>query len=301
MSGTPLDVVTAVDLPGVRHVRSGKVREVFELGEVYLFVATDRVSAYDCILPNGIPGKGRILTQLSVFWFERFRSRVPHHLVSCDVDEYPALLAPHRALLEGRSMLVRKAEMIPVECVARGYLAGSGWREYQATGTVAGQVLPAGYRQSAGLPAPLFTPATKAESGHDINISFEDLCGRVGAPTAERLRDLTLDLYTDAAAYARDRGILIADTKFEFGVIDGEITLADEALTPDSSRFWPADTYREGASPFSFDKQFIRDFLDTLDWDKTPPAPPLPEDIVRQSSEKYLEAFRRLTGQEPEL
>jgi phosphoribosylaminoimidazole-succinocarboxamide synthase len=295
----PQDVITTVELPGVRHVRSGKVREVFDLGEVYLFVATDRVSAYDCVLPDGIPGKGRILTQLSVFWFERFCDRVPHHLVTWDADAFPPELAPHRALLEGRSMLVRKAEMIPVECVARGYLAGSGWREYQADGKVAGQTLPAGYRQSVRLAEPIFTPATKAESGHDINISFAEMCERVGTGTAEHLRDLTLTLYADAAAYALDRGILIADTKFEFGLIDGEVALADEVLTPDSSRFWEADAYREGESPFSFDKQFIRDYLDTLAWDKTPPAPPLPEDIVRQTSEKYVEAFRRLTGRDP--
>ncbi len=288
--------LTEIALPDIPHVRSGKVREVFDLGDAYLFVATDRVSAFDCIVPNGIPHKGRILTQLSVFWFERFKDIVPNHVMTANADDFPVELAPHRDVLQGRSMIVKKAEMFPVECVARGYLAGSGWKEYQQDGRVAGIPLRAGLQQSGRLDEPIFTPATKAESGHDINISFEEMADRVGIDTAEQLRSLTLQLYGAAADYARQRGIIIADTKFEFGLIDGVITLADEVLTPDSSRFWPADTLVEGQSPPSYDKQFIRDYLETLDWDKTPPAPELPPDIVVKSGAKYTEAFEILTS-----
>lgn len=283
------------DLPGIRKLRSGKVREVFDLGETLLFVATDRISAFDCILPDPIPFKGEVLTQLSAFWFDRF-DFLPNHRVTTRFEEFPQSLAPFRSELEGRSMIVAKAQPLAIECVARGYLAGSGWKEYREHGTVCGHRLPPGLQQADRLPEPIFTPATKAETGHDINITWDECRAIVGDEVAETVRELTLRLYKEGCAYAAERGIIIADTKFEFGIADGKVILIDECLTPDSSRFWPADLYQPGGSPPSFDKQFVRDYLETLDWDKTPPAPSLPQEIIARTSEKYQEAFERLTG-----
>ena len=266
--------------------------------ELLLLVATDRISAFDCILGSPIPDKGRVLTQISLFWFDLLRDIVPNHVVSADTAEYPSELQPFREQLEGRSMLVRRARMFPIECVARGYLSGSGWKEYRDLGTVCGIVLPGGLLESGALPEPIFTPATKAQSGHDENIPFDRASVLVGHATAQRLRDLTIALYKRAADYASGRGIIIADTKFEFGLLDGEILLGDEALTPDSSRFWPKDTYNPGGAQPSFDKQYVRDWLETLEWNKQPPAPVLPDEVVLRTREKYLEAFRLLTGRE---
>jgi len=277
-------------------VARGKVRDIFDLGDSLLFVASDRISAFDCVLGSGIPCKGRVLTQMSLFWFEFLRDVTPNHLLTANFSDYPRKLSRHKAALDGRSMIVKKAEMIQVECVARGYLAGSGWKEYQAAGKVCGIPLPAGLRDGDKLPEPLFTPATKAVTGHDVNVSFNYVAGLIGVDLAGQLRDRTLDIYNRAAAYALDRGIILADTKFEFGFIQDELTLADEALTPDSSRFWPADTYKPGGPQLSFDKQYVRNFLETLTWDKRPPAPALPGEVVRKTSEKYQEAYSRLTG-----
>ena len=274
----------------------GKVRDIYDVGETLLFLATDRISAFDCILGSGIPCKGRVLTQMSLFWFEFLRPLIPSHLQTSNVSEYRAQLQAHRDVIEGRSMLVRKARMIDIECVARGYLAGSGWKEYRQSGTVCGIPLPPGLRESDRLPEPIFTPATKAQSGHDENISFRAVADRLGTSLAERLRDLTLAIYRKAAYYAMDRGIILADTKFEFGFIRNELVLADEALTPDSSRYWPAQTYQPGGPQISFDKQYVRDYLETLAWDKRPPAPALPQDVVEKTSEKYQEAYARITG-----
>ena len=292
----PPEVRTRFDLPGLPPPRRGKVRDVFDLGDRLLFVTTDRISAFDCILPTGIPDKGRVLTQLSAWWFRRLGHVCPNHVVETEVDRFPAALQPHRERLRGRSMLVRKTQVIPVECVARGYLIGGGWKEYQETGAVSGVPLRKGLRQADRLDEPIFTPAYKAESGHDENIPFAKVADPAGAERAARLRDLTLSLYREAAAYALQRGIIIADTKFEFGLLDGEIILIDEILTPDSSRFWPADRYQPGSSPPSFDKQYVRDYLESLAWDKRPPAPALPDEVARVTSEKYREAFRLLTG-----
>jgi phosphoribosylaminoimidazole-succinocarboxamide synthase len=294
-------VLTRLDLPGIPHYRSGKVREVYDLGEHLLFVATDRISAFDCILPTGIPGKGHVLTQLSAWWFGRLAHVIPNHLVSADARDFPARLRPFQDQLRGRSMLVRKTAVIPVECVARGYLIGSGWKDYQQTGGIAGLALRPGYQLADRLDAPVFTPAHKAESGHDENTSFDEVARRVGPELAARLRDTTLHLYAEASAHAMGRGIILADTKFEFGQADGRLYLIDEVLTPDSSRYWPADAYRPGISPPSFDKQYVRDYLETLAWDKTPPAPALPDDVVRRTSDKYREALRRLTGRDIEI
>ncbi len=292
-------VVTSLQLAGIPHVRSGKVREVFDAGEHLLFVATDRISAFDCILPTGIPWKGHVLNQLSAWWFQHLRGVTPNHLVSTDPADFPAAAREQAALLRGRSMLVRKTRVVPIECVARGYLVGSGWKEYQATGQVIGHQMRQGYRMADRLDAPIFTPARKAETGHDENISFDQMVQEVGADLAGRLRELTLTLYQRAAAHALSKGIILADTKFEFGLQpDGTLLLIDEVLTPDSSRYWPADRYQPGGSPPSFDKQFVRDYLETLTWDKTPPAPPLPPEVVAHTSEAYREAFRRLTGGE---
>ncbi|MBM3265183.1 MAG: phosphoribosylaminoimidazolesuccinocarboxamide synthase [candidate division Zixibacteria bacterium] len=291
-----MDALLKTDLPGLTLFHRGKVRDVYDLGENLLIVATDRISAYDCIMPNGIPGKGRILTRMSLFWFELVKDIVPHHLVTADVAEFPEPLRSFSETLAGRSMLVRKARRFDVECVARGYLAGSGWREYRQTGKVCGIALPKGLRESDRIDPPIFTPATKAATGHDENISFGQMTDIVDKNDAETLRDLTLAVYDRARNYAETKGILIADTKFEFGHIDGRICLIDEILSPDSSRFWPKDRYCPGRSQDSFDKQFVRDYLDTLTWDKTPPAPPLPDDIVRKTLEKYEEAARLLTG-----
>jgi phosphoribosylaminoimidazole-succinocarboxamide synthase len=275
----------------------GKVRDVYEAGPGrLLMIASDRISAFDCILGSPVPDKGRILTQISLFWFDRLRPLVGNHLISAQLEDYPAELAPYREQLEGRSMLVHRAEMVEVECVARGYLSGSGWKEYRAGGTVCGVRLPDGLRESDRLPEPIFTPAIKAHTGHDENVSFHRVCDLVGRDLAERLRDLTLAIYREAAAYAELQGILLADTKFEFGFIGGELRLCDEVLTPDSSRFWPADAYRPGGPQPSFDKQFVRDYLETLAWNKQPPAPVLPDEVVAKTAAKYREAFERLTG-----
>jgi len=287
--------LTLCDLPGIPKVRSGKVREVFDLGEELLFVATDRISAFDCILPSPIPRKGEVLTQLSAFWFEKM-DFVPNHVISTEFGTFPDKLKPFARELDGRSMIVRKAMPLPVECVARGYLAGSAWKEYLATGTACGHPLPPGLRLGERLPQTLFTPASKAETGHDENISWHECRRILGDDIAIQVRDWTLELYEYGRAFASRLGILIADTKFEFGILDGEVLLIDECLTPDSSRFWPADSYAVGSSPPSFDKQYVRDYLESLDWDKTPPAPELPADIIARTSEKYLEAYTRLTG-----
>jgi phosphoribosylaminoimidazole-succinocarboxamide synthase len=298
MTGT--STVTETDLAGLRLLRRGKVRDVYEVDDARLLVvATDRISAFDCILPTQIPRKGEVLTALSRFWFERLAHVTPHHLLTTDVEAMPEAVRAHADTLRGRSMLVRRTEVFPVECVVRGYLAGSGWKDYKATGQTSGHRLPAGLRESDQLPEPIFTPATKAEEGHDENISEERMREIVGREATARLRDTALALYREAEAYARDRGIIIADTKFEFGRAgDGRILLIDEALTPDSSRFWPADRYEPGRPQPSFDKQFVRDYLETLDWDKRPPAPPLPPDIAEATTARYLEAYRLLTGKE---
>lgn len=289
-------VITDVDLPGLQKIKRGKVREIFDAGEHLLFVATDRISAFDCILPNGIPAKGHVLNQLSAWWFRKLAPIAPNHFVTDDVREYPSFLKPHESLLRGRSMLVRKLAIIPVECVARGYLAGSGWKEYQQTRSVCGIPLREGYQLADRLDEPIFTPAHKADAGHDENIPFEAVVEVVGSELAGQLRSLTLRLYREAAAHAERRGIILADTKFEFGLENGRPVLADEALTPDSSRYWPADRYQPGRSPPSFDKQFVRDYLESIGWDKQPPAPRLPDDVVQRTAEKYIEAFERLTG-----
>jgi len=293
-----MEALTALELPDIPKFRSGKVREVFDLGDALLLVATDRISAFDCILPNGIPDKGAVLTGLSAWWFDRLRAIVPNHLISTDPARWPERLQPHVERLRGRAMLTRKAQPLPIECVVRGYLAGSGWKEYRERGTVCGIPLRPGYRQAERLAEPIFTPARKAETGHDENISFAQAADLAGPDLAARLRDASLALYREAAAHALDRGIIIADTKFEFGLIDGQLTLIDEALTPDSSRFWPADSYAPGGNPPSFDKQFVRDYLECLDWDKKPPAPPLPATVVARTREKYREAYRRIVGAE---
>jgi len=293
MSDAP---ILQLELPGLRKLKSGKVREVFDLGDRLLFVATDRISAFDVIMPNGIPRKGEVLTQISHFWFARVAPFQPHHLLAGADDPLPAELQPFAAQLARRSMIVKKARPLAIECVVRGYLAGSGWKEYQQSQTVCGIKLPAGLQESSELPAPIFTPATKAESGHDENISFAEAARRVGANLAEQARAASLRIYTEARAYARQRGIIIADTKFEFGLFDGQLILIDEVLTPDSSRFWPADQYTPGRSQPSFDKQFVRDYLETLDWNKTPPGPVLPPEVVAKTSATYLEAYERLTG-----
>lgn len=285
-----------LDLPGVRKIKSGKVREVFDLGDRLLFVATDRISAFDCIMPNGIPRKGEVLTQISHFWFEQTEKLVPNHLLAKASDPLPPLLQPFANQLAHRSMIVKKATPLTIECVVRGYLAGSGWKEYQQSQTICGIPLPAGLKESSELPEPIFTPATKAETGHDENIPFTTAAMLVGEDIAARARDLSLRIYHFARDYARKRGIIIADTKFEFGLFDGELLLIDEVLTPDSSRFWPAAQYSPGKSQPSFDKQFVRDYLETLKWNKTAPAPALPPLIVSRTQAKYLEAYERLTG-----
>lgn len=284
------------DLPGIPKVGQGKVRELFEVDGHLLMVATDRISAFDVILPNAIPHKGKVLTQLSAFWFERLEGMVDHHLVSVQVDEFPAPLQPFREELAGRSMLVRKCTPLPIECVVRGYLAGSGWAEYRQSEMICGNRLPSGLVESAELPEPIFTPATKATNGHDENISFDRAAQIIGAELAEQVRDLSLRIYNRAREYALEKGIIICDTKFEFGMEGSRLLLIDEVLTPDSSRFWPADEFEPGKSQPSFDKQFIRDYLETLDWDKAPPGPELPSSIVEATSQRYLEAYRLLTG-----
>jgi phosphoribosylaminoimidazole-succinocarboxamide synthase len=285
-----------LDLPGIRKLKSGKVREVFDLRDRLLFVATDRISAFDCIMPSGIPRKGEVLTQISHFWFDLTESWLPNHRLARAADPLPAALQPFATQLAGRSMIVKKSQPLAIECVVRGYVAGSGWKEYRHSQTVCGIPLPAGLRESSELPAPIFTPATKAETGHDENISFARAAEIVTPAIAEKARELSLRLYSIAREYARQRGIIIADTKFEFGLFNGELILIDEVLTPDSSRFWPADQYAPGRSQPSYDKQFVRDYLETLTWGKTPPAPALPPEVVARTQAKYLEAFERLTG-----
>jgi len=298
MSPELLDsVLLRTDFPDLKLKASGKVRDVYDIDEAQLlFVASDRISAFDYVLATGIPQKGRVLNQISLFWFDFLADVVPNHLITADVDKYPAVVRKYADQLRGRSMLVRRAEIFPVECIVRGYLSGSGWKEYKATGNVSGIALPEGLKESDALPEPIFTPSTKATSGHDENISFDQMCKIIGVETASHLRDVTLRVYKKAAAYARQRGIIIADTKFEFGRTAQGITLADEVLTPDSSRFWPADKYAPGRAQDSYDKQYVRDYLEQIHWNKQPPAPALPPDVARRTSEKYLEAYSQLTG-----
>jgi phosphoribosylaminoimidazole-succinocarboxamide synthase len=288
---------SSVELPGIKKLRSGKVREVFDLGDTLLFVATDRISAFDVILPDPIPYKGAVLNQISAFWFKRFET-IQNHLVTSNFEEFPKELQLFREQLAGRSMIVKKTKPLPVECVVRGYLAGSGWKEYQESQNVCGIKLPAGLKLASQLPEPIFTPATKAEKGHDENIDMKRCAQILGDEIANRVKKLSLEIYSRGREHAARKGIIVADTKFEFGTVDGELLLIDECLTPDSSRFWPKDEYVVGQSPPSFDKQFVRDYLETLDWNKTPPGPRLPKDVIEKTSAKYLEAFRRLTGSE---
>jgi phosphoribosylaminoimidazole-succinocarboxamide synthase len=292
-------VLLQTDFPELKLHASGKVRDVYQLdSESLLFVATDRISAFDYVLATGIPRKGQVLTQISLFWFEFLREVVPNHLITADVRRYPAALQAHADQLRGRSMIVTKADMFPVECVVRGYISGSAWKEYKASGSVCGIDLPKGLRESDRLPEPIFTPSTKATTGHDENISFAEMTNLVGAELSGQLRDLSLSVYSKAAEYARQKGIIIADTKFEFGRTARGITLADEVLTPDSSRFWPADTYQPGRAQDSFDKQYVRDYLEQIRWNKQPPAPALPAEVASRTSEKYVEAYRLLTGRD---
>ena len=285
---------TRLELGSLKPAHRGKVREMFDLGDRFLMVATDRISAFDVILPSGIPGKGKILTALSIAWFDALQDRVPHHYISKDPDDFPKEFHPFREALADRAVLVHKAKRLDVECVVRGYLVGSGWKDYQRTGDVSGVRLPEGLRLCDRLPEPIFTPSTKAEQGHDENITYQQMEQIVGDDNAARLRSLSLRIYDKLAEHCRSRGIIVADTKFEFGIIGGKIALIDEVLTPDSSRFWPADLYEPGRNQDSFDKQYVRDYLETLDWDKTPPGPELPREIVKATAERYLEAYRRL-------
>ena len=289
-------IVTSLELP-IPKLRSGKVREVFDLGQTLLFVATDRLSAFDVILPDPIPHKGAVLNQISAFWFKKFPF-APNHLITANFDEFPDQLRDFRHQLAGRSMIVRKAQPLAIECVVRGYLAGSGWKDYEESGRLCGHKLPAGLQLASQLPEPIFTPATKSQSGHDLNIDWSQACDIVGEKIATRARELSLQIYQAGSEHARERGIIVADTKFEFGIVDDELIQIDECMTPDSSRFWPADQYATGTSPPSFDKQFVRDYLETLDWNKTPPGPRLPQEVIAKTSSKYREAFRRLTGAE---
>jgi phosphoribosylaminoimidazole-succinocarboxamide synthase len=286
-----------LELPGIKKLKSGKVREIFDLGDSFLFVASDRISAFDCVMPNGIPRKGEVLTQISHFWFDQTEKLVPNHRLARANDPLPKQLQPFTDKLSRRSMIVKKATPLAVECIVRGYLAGSGWKEYRKSQTVCGIPLPAGLQESSELPEPIFTPSTKADTGHDENISFGEAKRILGDDIADQASELSLKIYRHARDYARQRGIIIADTKFEFGLFEGKLILIDEVLTPDSSRFWPAGEYAAGKGQPSFDKQFVRDYLETLDWNKTPPAPALPADVVARTQAKYLEAYERLTGQ----
>lgn len=298
----PLQTLTHTDLGDLPLLARGKVRDLYVVGDALLLVATDRISAFDHVLATGIPGKGKILTQLSLFWFHLLRDVVPNHLITADVSQYPSVLHPYDDQLKGRSMLVKRAQMFPVECVVRGYISGSGWKDYKAHGSVCGIPLPRHLQESARLPQPLFTPATKSAGGeHDENISFTEMTTLVGEPAANRLQGLSLDIYTRAATYAGQRGVILADTKFEFGVTPEGIVLADEVLTPDSSRYWPASEYKPGGPQPSFDKQFVRDYLEQIQWNKQAPAPALPDDIVAKTQRKYLDAYRLLTGKELDL
>ena len=299
MTNTNDPILLRTDFPDLELHASGKVRDVYRVDtDRLLFVATDRISAFDYVLASGIPNKGRVLTQISLFWFDFLKDIVPNHLVTANVAEYPEPLKKYADQLRGRSMLVTRANMYPVECVVRGYLSGSGWKEYQQTGKVCGIELPKGMKESDKLPEPIFTPSTKAASGHDENISFDEMVKHVGRVDSEKLRELTLAVYKKAADYALTKGIIIADTKFEFGQTANGVILADEVLTPDSSRFWPADTYAPGKSQLSYDKQYVRDYLEEIHWEKKPPAPPLPDAVQQNTSAKYVEAYRKLTGKE---
>lgn len=285
-------------LGDITFFKRGKVREIYDLKDKFLMVATDRISCFDVVLPTGIPRKGSVLTQLSVFWFEFTKDIIPNHLLTANVDDFPESTQKYKEILYGRSMLVKKAKPLPVECVVRGYLSGSGWKEYQKAQSICGVKLPKGLRESDKLPEPIFTPATKEDAGHDINVTQEYIEKMIGQETAMKLKDISIALYEKASRYAESKGIIISDTKFEFGEVGGEIILIDEMLTPDSSRFWPKDRYEAGKSQPSFDKQFVRDYLETLDWDKTPPAPELPEEIVVKTSNKYLQALKMIAGTE---
>jgi phosphoribosylaminoimidazole-succinocarboxamide synthase len=298
VNSTSKPVILQTEIPGVNLAARGKVRDVYSVDDRLVIVATDRISAFDYILPTGIPDKGKVLTQLSIFWFDFLRDLTPTHFLSANVDDYPAPLPNFRDQLEGRSMLVKRGKMIEIECVARGYISGSGWKEYKQQGTVCGIKLPAGLKESDKLPEPIFTPASKAQTGHDENISFDRVVSLVGEELARRLRDLTLAIYDRASRYAETKGIIIADTKFEFGFVGDELVLGDEVLTPDSSRFWPADTYQPGGPQYSFDKQFVRDYLESIHWTKQPPAPPLPQDVAAKTGEKYRQAYKEITGRE---
>ena len=296
-----LEAVVETNLPGLTLVGRGKVRDIYEIGDKLLLVASDRLSAFDVVLPDGIPGKGKVLTQISAFWFRKLADIVPNHMLTIDPEEFPPTARSHEETIAGRSMLCRKAKPLPVECVVRGYLSGSGWSEYRERGEVCGIKVPGGLLESARLPEPIFTPATKEEKGkHDVNISFSKMVDVVGKPMAEKARAVSLEIYRRAADYARGRGIIIADTKFEFGLANGKLILIDEVLTPDSSRFWPADGYRPGGPQRSFDKQFVRDHLLTLPWNKTAPGPKLPADVIEKTAEKYREALKILTGRDIE-
>jgi phosphoribosylaminoimidazole-succinocarboxamide synthase len=295
-SAAAMSVIRETNFPGIAPAARGKVRDIYDLGDKLLIVATDRLSAFDVVMPTPIPDKGRVLTQLSLFWFELLKSVIPNHVL--DAAEFPPPFRAYREQLAGRAMLVKKTQPLPIECVVRGYLSGSGWKEYQAEGKVCGITLPAGLRESEKLPEPIFTPATKASTGHDENIPFERVAEMLGKPLAEKVRAVSLDIYNHAAAYAAPRGVLLADTKFEFGLLGGELIWIDEALTPDSSRFWPAAQYKPGGAQPSFDKQFVRDYLERIQWPKTPPGPELPPDVVAATRAKYREAFRILAGHE---
>ncbi len=295
-----INALSQIDIPSLSKLKSGKVREVFDLGDSLLFVATDRISAFDCILPTGVPMKGKVLNQLSAWWFSRTSHIIPNHMITTSREAFPKSLSPYREQLRGRSMIVQKAKPLPIECVVRGYLIGSGWKEYKESGLVSGMRLRPGYRLADRLDEPLFTPSSKAETGHDENISFEQVEQAIGKDLAGRVKSASLAIYKHAFEYALKQGIIIADTKFEFGLMNNQLILIDEALTPDSSRFWPVSSYAPGQSPPSFDKQYVRDYLETLDWNKTPPAPALPDHILTRTRDKYIEAFKLLTGFEPE-
>ena len=291
-----MNAITSIELPNIPKFKSGKVREVYDLGDQYLFIASDRISAFDVVMTEGIPNKGHVLNMISKFWFDRTTDVVKNHMISTDIKDFPLELQSYEEILKGRSMLVKKAELLPVECIVRGYLIGSGWKEYQKSNTIGGMSLRSGYEMAGKIDEPIFTPSTKADEGHDENISIDQMYDIVGTDLGKKLEDISINLYKTAADYALTKNIIIADTKFEFGMINGELILIDEVLTPDSSRFWPKESYMPGSSPLSFDKQFVRDYLETLDWDKTYPGPTLPDEILLKSRDKYLEAYKLLTG-----
>ena len=291
-----MNATTSIELPNIPKFKSGKVREVYDLGDQYLFIASDRISAFDVVMTEGIPNKGHVLNMISKFWFDRTTDVVKNHMISTKIKDFPPELQPYEEILKGRSMLVKKAELLPVECIVRGYLIGSGWKEYQKSNTIGGMPLRSGYEMAGKIDEPIFTPSTKADEGHDENISIDQMYDIVGTDLGKKLEDISINLYKTAADYALTKNIIIADTKFEFGMINGELILIDEVLTPDSSRFWPKESYMPGSSPLSFDKQFVRDYLETLDWDKTYPGPTLPDEILLKSRDKYLEAYKLLTG-----